>query len=106
MKILKNISGNQCSSAAERDVRSEAFFGLAEFAFLLRLGGGWRFLAVGYLKLRDLKAAEEQQLKTHRTICAHLQKTSHSETRVISADSSVEQTGFIPFLCKSTAESE
>lgn len=46
-------------------VRSEAFLGLAEFAFLLRSGGRQRFLAVWDVILRNLKAAEETKVN-HR----------------------------------------
>lgn len=50
-------------------VRSEALFGLAEFAFLLRGGGGkHRFLAVGDVILRNLKKeiAEREKKKTKK----------------------------------------
>lgn len=46
-------------------VRSEALFGLAEFAFLLRGGGGkHRFLAVGDVIPRNLKKEIAERKKT------------------------------------------
>lgn len=57
-------------------VRSEAFFGLAEFAFFLRGGGGLRFLAAGDVVLRNLKAAEEKHVvDNHRIGSADRQKS-------------------------------
>lgn len=73
-------------ASQRRRVRSEALFGLAEFAFLLRGGGGKHcFLAVGDVILRNLKKkiAERKNKKTKNKNQTADEQTDRQKTEEI-----------------------
>lgn len=75
-------------ASQRRGVRSEALFGLAEFAFLVRGGGGGRFLAVGDVIARNLekKRAEKKKGKSE-TAAGQAEDRRDPTLRAISVDS-------------------
>lgn len=62
------------------DAGSIEVSGLAEFAFLLGCGGGWRFLAVGDVILRNLKTTEETRRWQTSTAAFYVSTDRHHPT--------------------------